>query len=114
MGTGVFNSCASNFTICYTAGSKGFSTPTWNGYPAVVCAEPTTSTTTVPSGPCVAEAIYGEDSEETELLREYRDSVLSKNSEGQEIIKTYYEFSPTVCKLMERKRSMNPSSQPPA
>jgi len=55
------------------------------------------------SGPCAAEAIYGENSEQTELLRKYRDNVLSKTSEGQEIIKTYYKFSPTVTKLLEHR-----------
>ena len=61
------------------------------------------TTTTIPSGPCAAEAIYGENAEETELLREYRDNVLSKTSEGQELIKTYYKFSPTVTKLLEQR-----------
>ncbi len=37
MGRNVFGSCASNFSICYTAGSTGFTTPTWYGYPANVC-----------------------------------------------------------------------------
>jgi hypothetical protein len=37
MGTDVFYDCASNFSICYTAGSTGFTTPTWNDYPAKVC-----------------------------------------------------------------------------
>ena len=51
---------------------------------------------------CAAETIYGENSEQTELLREYRDNVLSKTSEGQKIIKTYYKYSPTVTKLLEQ------------
>jgi hypothetical protein len=92
MGGSVFYGCASNFTICYTAGRKGFSSPTWYGYPAGVCAD----------NQCTAEAIYGEDSEQTELLREYRDKVLSKTPEGQELIKAYYKFSPTVTELLER------------
>ena len=62
-----------------------------------------TTTTTTPNTPCAAEAIYGENSEQTELLREYRDDVLSKTPEGQEIIKTYYKFSPTVTKLLEQR-----------
>ena len=37
MGASVFDGCASNFTVCYTAGSTGFTTPTWYGYPAAVC-----------------------------------------------------------------------------
>jgi hypothetical protein len=62
---------------------------------------PTTTTTT--SKPCAAETIYGENSEQTELLRKYRDTVLSKTPEGQEVIKTYYKFSPTVTNLLEQR-----------
>ena len=75
---------------------------------------PGTSTTTAPGTstttstkqkpkPCPAEEIYGEDSEETELLREYRDNVLSKTPDGQEFIKNYYKFSSTVSKLLESR-----------
>jgi hypothetical protein len=49
MGVNVFYGCSSGFTVCYTAGSTGFTTPTWDGYPATVCEETTSSTTTVPS-----------------------------------------------------------------
>jgi hypothetical protein len=100
---GVFYGCANNFTICYTAESTGFTTPTWYGYPASTCEEPTTTTTTISSWSCAVELIYGENSEETKLLREYRDNVLSKTPEGQEFIKTYYKFSPTVTKLLEQR-----------
>ena len=101
MGSNVFENCASSFSICYTAGATGFTTPAWYGYPAKVCSESTTTTTTIPSSPCAAESIYGEQSEQTELLRTYRDNILSKTPEGQEMIKTYYKFSPTVTKLFE-------------
>jgi hypothetical protein len=37
MGDYVFYGCSSNFTVCYTAGATGFTTPIWNGYPAAVC-----------------------------------------------------------------------------
>jgi hypothetical protein len=37
MGDYVFQNCSSNFTVCYTAESTGFTTPTWYGYPAKVC-----------------------------------------------------------------------------
>jgi hypothetical protein len=47
MGGNVFYGCSDNFTVCYTAGSTGFTNP-WYGYPATVCAEQTSSTTTVP------------------------------------------------------------------
>ena len=106
MGANVFLDCLSTFSVCYTAGSTGFTTP-WcptydQCYPAAACAETTTTTTTKPK-PCAAEAIYGENSEQTELLRKYRDTVLSKTPEGQEIIKTYYKFSPPVTKLLEQR-----------
>jgi hypothetical protein len=61
-----------------------------------------TTTTTISSRPCAMEAIYGENAEQTELLREYRDNVLSKTPEGQETIKTYNKFSPDVTKLLEQ------------
>jgi hypothetical protein len=51
MGSSVFKDCANNFSVCYTAGATGFTTPTWcplNNpcYPAAPCAETTSSTTT--------------------------------------------------------------------
>jgi hypothetical protein len=49
---------------------------------------------------CSLEQIYGEHSEETELLRHFRDNVLSKSPEGQELIKVYYEWSPAIVKVM--------------
>ena len=90
---GVFDKCALNFTICYTAGSNGFTFPIWYGYPARVCE----------NNQCAVEAIYGEQSEQAELLREYRDNVLSKTPDGQEMIETYYKLSPAVTELLERK-----------
>jgi hypothetical protein len=62
-----------------------------------------TTTTTISSDPCAAESIYGEQSEQTELLRKYRDEVLSKTSQGQKIIKTYYAFSPAITKMLEQR-----------
>ncbi len=58
-------------------------------------------TTTTSSPSCPSELIYGEHSEETEQLRYLRDSVLSKTPEGQEIIRLYYQWSPTIVKAME-------------
>ena len=55
------------------------------------------------SGPCAAEAIYGGNAEETELLRKYRDNVLSKTPEGQELIETYYKLSPTATMLLKHR-----------
>ena len=50
---------------------------------------------------CTAEQIYGEQSEETETLRHFRDNVLSQTTEGQELIRLYYQWSPTIVKAME-------------
>jgi len=41
MGAYVFYNCSINFTVCYTAGSTGFTTPTWYGYPTAACGQPT-------------------------------------------------------------------------
>ncbi|MBW1838578.1 MAG: hypothetical protein JRI49_01485, partial [Deltaproteobacteria bacterium] len=60
----------------------------------------TTTTTTEDGSICPSEAIYGEYSKETELLRYVRDNVLSATPEGRELIKLYYEWSPFVVKLM--------------
>jgi hypothetical protein len=61
----------------------------------------TTTTATNTGIFCPSESIYGEHSEQTELLRQFRDSVLSQTPEGQEIIKLYYEWSSAIVKAME-------------
>ena len=55
----------------------------------------------VAGGLCPTEQIYGQDSEEVETLRHFRDEVLSKTPEGQEIIRLYYEWSPIIVNAME-------------
>jgi hypothetical protein len=57
----------------------------------------TTTTTSV----CPSESIYGEHSEEAELLRYFRDNALSQSLEGQEIIRLYYKWSPVIVRAME-------------
>jgi len=61
----------------------------------------TTSTSTTGEEACPTEEIYGAYSEETELLRYFRDNVMSKTLEGQEIIRLYYELSPTIVRTMK-------------
>ena len=61
---------------------------------------PTTTTTSLPQ-PCPAESIYGEHSREADLLRHFRDGVLSNTTEGQEMIKFYYALSPVVVSALE-------------
>ena len=51
---------------------------------------------------CLTEVIYGESSKEAELLRCFRDNVLSQTPEGQELTKLYYQWSPEIAKAMER------------
>ena len=57
--------------------------------------------TITPESPCPAKEIYGEDAIETELLRYFRDTVLSNTQVGQEIIRIYYEWSFAIVKAME-------------
>ena len=61
-----------------------------------------TTTTTAPAGQCAAETIYGEHSAETEQLREYRDTVLSKSETGRQLIRKYYELSPAVSDYLRK------------
>ena len=49
---------------------------------------------------CPAEALYGEDSEEVQLLREFRDSVLQKTAEGRKVIALYYALSPGLVSMV--------------
>ncbi len=51
--------------------------------------------------PCVAKAIYGEDSEVIEHLRIVRDHFLSSTQEGRELIKVYYQWSPVIVEAIE-------------
>jgi hypothetical protein len=56
--------------------------------------------TRIQTTPCPAEIVYGEHSEETELLRSIRDNVLSKSQEGRELIKRYYQWSPAIVEAL--------------
>jgi hypothetical protein len=80
----------------FTVGSAG-TILRYDGSPIV----PTTTTTIVLPQPCPTEEIYGEHSEETEILRYLRDNVLSQIPEGQELIRLYYVLSPVIVKVME-------------
>ena len=57
---------------------------------------------TTPIRRCSIVQIFGEHSKETELLRLFRDEVLSKTSEGQDLISLYYMWSPAIVKIMEK------------
>ena len=49
---------------------------------------------------CPAELVYGENSEEVLLLRDFRDSVLHKTAEGRKVITLYYALSPMLVSMM--------------
>jgi len=65
--------------------------------------------TAFPSCPIVA--IYGDDSEEVKLLRYFRDNVLTRTIQGQELIELYYEWSPLIIRSIledeELKKDLN-------
>ena len=50
---------------------------------------------------CPIEDTLGAEDERLYILRKFRDEVLSPTLVGQEIIKLYYEWSPSIVKLME-------------
>jgi hypothetical protein len=50
---------------------------------------------------CPVVQLYGEGSEQVQLLRNFRDTVLRETLEGQQLMKLYYEWSPVVVKAME-------------
>ncbi len=52
---------------------------------------------------CLATSALGGDSRDNDLniLRKFRDKVLSNTPEGQEIIRLYYEWNPAIVKAME-------------
>jgi hypothetical protein len=71
-------------TVSSTTTTTGSSTTTTT---------PITTTTTTSPQPCPVE--------EVELLRYFRDNVLNKTTEGQELIRLYYELIPAIAKAME-------------
>ena len=81
---------------------QGTSPSTTTAVPGTTTTSATpSSTTTTTKRPCATQIIYGEDSEKVELLRDFRDNVLSKTHEGQEIIRLYYQWSPAIIRAME-------------
>ena len=61
----------------------------------------TSSTTSAVAPLCPVEAIYGEDSEEAEILKYMRDYILNATPEGKEIVTLYYEWSPFLVECIE-------------
>ena len=59
------------------------------------------STTSTIAPLCPVETIYGDNSEEAEILKYVRDYILNTTSEGKEIIVLYYEWSPYLVECIE-------------
>jgi len=55
---------------------------------------------------CPLMQIYGEQSKELEVLRSFRDNVLSQTPEGQELTNLYYQWSPMIAGLMSNNREV--------
>jgi hypothetical protein len=53
------------------------------------------------SVPCPVEILYGEYSEESNLIRSFRDTLLSSTQEGQDLIRLYYKLSPLYVDFLE-------------
>jgi hypothetical protein len=51
---------------------------------------------------CPVVQLYGEGSEQVQLLRNFRDTVLSETLEGQQLIKLYYEWSPVLARVLDK------------
>jgi hypothetical protein len=69
--------------------------------PGEFCFVSSTTTTSVREFPCLISKIYGENSEEIEFLRNFRDHLLSKTPGGRELIGLYYRLGPAIVKVME-------------
>jgi len=72
----------------------------WDPGPSTTTTAGQNTTTTTTDGNCLSKEIYGEYSGETKLLRYVRDNVLSKTTEGREIVRLYYKLSPVIVKVM--------------
>jgi hypothetical protein len=51
---------------------------------------------------CPLGRLFGEKSEEAELMRHIRDNILNETPEGRAIIKLYYEWSPYLGEVLEK------------
>jgi hypothetical protein len=91
MGSDVFTNCASGFTVYYTFGSTGFTSPTWEGYPSMLF-----------NPACVATKVLGADNRKLENLRYFRDSTLAKSAIGQKVIQIYYTNAESINEALER------------
>jgi hypothetical protein len=54
-------------------------------------------------GSCIAEAVLENDEDSLNVLREFRDKVLSNSIKGKKLVALYYEYSPMAVKFIEDK-----------
>lgn len=86
-------SATTTTTVSTTSTTPGNSTTT--------ISLPTSTTTSVKKKLCFLKALHGDDAEEIEVLRAFRDEVLRTTPEGQELIELYYQWSPIIVHAME-------------
>jgi hypothetical protein len=55
---------------------------------------------------CLVESLYGENSENTQTLRKFRDNVLSQTTEGEKLIQFYYRLSPLSVDLLKSDQEL--------
>ncbi len=51
--------------------------------------------------PCPARMVLKDDTARLNILRNYRDNVLSKTASGKMLIKLYYKFAPDICEILK-------------
>jgi len=103
MGSQVFRKAALDFNICYTPEATGFTTPTWEGYPASACA-------------CIDDSDCGEGYvclnakciEEDNILLDLRDSLETYLSTPEESDKAYKLLSKALEALEAYLDASNP------
>jgi hypothetical protein len=54
--------------------------------------------------PCPVEQLYGQESEQANLLRKFRDHILNATDGGKALTSLYYEWSPTITLLMKKDK----------
>ena len=104
-------STTSIFTDTTSSSTPSSSTTSSTMLPSTTSMHSTSSTTVSSLLPpiCVAEEIYGKDSEEVEVLRHFRDTTLSKTQSGKEITKLYYEWNLRVVNALKDDEKLKES-----
>jgi hypothetical protein len=69
------------------------------------------TTTTVPAGPCPAQAALGADNPKIENLRAFRDSSLAQSAVGRRIIKIYYINAASINAALERSPALQAAAR---